>query len=214
MNDFITILKDETVEIVEKKSKFIANISYIENIEEAETKIKELKKKYYDAKHNCIAYRVIQDGQVVEKSSDDGEPSGTAGGPMLNILQKNNLCNLVVVVTRYFGGILLGTGGLVRAYSDVTQKVIEKSKKIFKVEGIAIEVKLDYSNFEIFKYYCKNNEINIDKIDYYEDIVLKIEMEKNRKNIFLDDIRKKNLNIKEIQVIEEKYINKTVEKNI
>ena len=176
MKQFITILKDETTDIVEKKSKFIASIGYVENVETAEAKIREIKKKYYDAKHNCIAYRVIENGRVIEKASDDGEPSGTAGGPMLNILQKNNLCNLVVIVTRYFGGILLGTGGLVRAYSDATQKVIEKSIKVSKVEGLEIKIKLDYPNLEIFKYYCKNNEINITKIDYYEDIILKIEM--------------------------------------
>ena len=213
MEQFITILKDETADVVEKKSKFIANISCVENVEEAEAKIREIKKKYYDAKHNCIAYRVIEEGRIIEKASDDGEPSGTAGGPMLNILQKNNLCNLVVVVTRYFGGILLGTGGLVRAYSDATQKVIEKSIKVSKVEGVEIEIKLDYPNLEIFKYYCKNNEINITRIDYYEDIVLKIEMENNRKNIFLNDIEAKTLNIKEFQVIGNKYISKTVEKN-
>lgn len=213
MEQFITILKDETADIVEKKSKFIANISCVENVEDAEAKIKDIKKKYYDAKHNCIAYRVVENGRIIEKASDDGEPSGTAGGPMLNILQKNNLCNLVVVVTRYFGGILLGTGGLVRAYSDATQKVIEKSTKVSKVEGVEIEIKLDYPNLEIFKYYCKNNEINITRIDYLEDIILKLEMEKNRKSVFLKDIETKTLNIKEFQVIGEKYINKTVEKN-
>lgn len=213
MAEFITILKDEIAEIVEKKSKFIANICYVENVEEAEEKIKSIKKKYYDAKHNCVAYRVADNEQVVEKSSDDGEPSGTAGGPMLNILQKNNLCNVVVIVTRYFGGILLGTGGLVRAYSDAAQKAIEKCIKVYKVEGIEIEVKVDYANLDIFKYYCKNNEINITKIDYAEDIILKIEMEKNRKNIFLKDIDTKTLKIKEYQLLQEKYINKTVEKN-
>lgn len=213
MGEFITILNDESAEIVEKKSRFIANICYAESIEEAEEKIKLIKKKYYDAKHNCVAYRVNANGQVVEKSSDDGEPSGTAGGPMLNILQKSNLCNIVVVVTRYFGGILLGTGGLVRAYSDATQKAIEKCIKVYKVDGIEIEVKIDYANLDIFRYYCKNNEIKITKIDYAEDIILKIEMEKNRKNIFLKDIDTKTLNIKEYQLLQEKYINKTVEKN-
>ena len=213
MERFITILKNETADIVEKRSKFIANICYVENVKEAESIIKEIKKRYYDAKHNCIAYRVIENEKVVERASDDGEPSGTAGGPMLNILQKNNLCNLVVVVTRYFGGILLGTGGLVRAYSDATQKVIEKSIKVFKVKGVEIEIKLEYPNLEIFKHYCKNSEINITKIDYYEDIILKVEMENNRKNTFLDDIKTKILNIKEFQVIGEKYINKSVEKN-
>ena len=213
MEEFITILNDETAEIVEKKSKFIANLIHVESIEDAENKIKEIKKKYYDARHNCVAYRVSEGGQIVEKSSDDGEPSGTAGGPMLNILQKNNLCNLVVIVTRYFGGILLGTGGLVRAYSDATLQVIEKATKVIKVQGVKIEVGLDYSNLEIFKYYCKNNEINIKDTNYYENIILKVEMEKNRKNIFLEDIETKKLNVQYFQVIEEKYINKTVEKN-
>lgn len=213
MDEFITILKDETAEIVEKKSKFIANICYVESIEQAEEKIKNIKKKFYDAKHNCVAYRVMEQGQLVEKSSDDGEPSGTAGGPMLNILQKSNLCNIVVVVTRYFGGILLGTGGLVRAYSDATQKAIENCIKVSKVDGIEMEIRLDYANLEIFKYYCKNNNIKITKIDYYEDIILRIEMEKNRKKVFLEDIETKTLNLKEFQLIGEKYINKTVEKN-
>lgn len=213
MGEFITILTDEVAEIVEKKSKFIGNIFRVETVEEAEEKIKLIKKQYHDARHNCVAYRVAEKGQVIEKSSDDGEPSGTAGGPMLSILQKSNLCNVVVIVTRYFGGILLGTGGLVRAYSDATQKAIEKCIKVYKVEGIELEIKLDYSNLEIFKYYCKNNDIKITKIDYTEDIVLKIEMEKNRKNIFLKDIETKTLNIKEYQVVQEKFINKTVEKN-
>ncbi len=213
MEEFITILNDETAEIVEKKSKFIANLIHVESIEDAENKIKEIKKKYYDARHNCVAYRVSEGGQIVEKSSDDGEPSGTAGGPMLNILQKNNLCNLVVIVTRYFGGILLGTGGLVRAYSDATLQVIEKATKVIKVQGVKIEVGLDYSNLEIFKYYCKNNDINIRNINYSENIILEVEMEKNRKNIFLKDIETKKLNVQYFQVTEEKYINKTVEKN-
>ena len=161
MEEFITILKNETAEIVEKKSKFIANLFHVESVEEAENRIKDVKKKYHDARHNCIAYRVAENGQIIEKSSDDGEPSGTAGGPMLNILQKNNLCNLVIVVTRYFGGILLGTGGLVRAYSEVTQQAIEKSTKVIKVIGREMIIELDYSNLEKFKYYCKNNNINI-----------------------------------------------------
>jgi len=213
MSEFITIFKDETAEVVEKKSKFIANICYVESVEQAEEKIKSIKKQYHDARHNCVAYRVAENGQIVEKFSDDGEPSGTAGGPMLNILQKSNLCNIVVVVTRYFGGILLGTGGLVRAYSDATQKAIEKCIKLYKIEGIEIEVKLDYANLDIFKYYCKNNEIKITNIEYGEDIILKIEMEKNRKNIFLKDIETKTLNIKQCQVLQNKIIDKTLKEN-
>lgn len=211
MEEFITILKNETAEIVEKKSKFIANLFHVESVEEAENRIKDVKKKYHDARHNCIAYRVVENGQIIEKSSDDGEPSGTAGGPMLNILQKNNLCNLVIVVTRYFGGILLGTGGLVRAYSEVTQQAIEKSTKVIKVIGREMIIELDYSNLEKFKYYCKNNNINIKKIDYMDNIILKIEMEESVKEKIIDDIKNKKLNIQNFSEGERKCIDKFVE---
>ena len=140
---FKTILENTTSEIVEKKSKFIANIFYVENEEQAENKIKEIKKKYFDARHNCIAFRVIENEKIIERFSDDGEPSGTAGGPMLNILQKNNLCNVLVVVTRYFGGILLGTGGLVRAYSEATMKAIDEAKKVDIYQGAEYKVKVE-----------------------------------------------------------------------
>ena len=211
MEEFITILKNETAEIVEKKSKFIANLFHVESVEEAENRIKDVKKKYHDARHNCIAYRVVENGQIIEKSSDDGEPSGTAGGPMLNILQKNNLCNLVIVVTRYFGGILLGTGGLVRAYSEATQQAIEKSTKVIKVIGREMIIELDYSNLEKFKYYCKNNNINIKKIDYMGNIILKIEMEESVIVKIIDDIKNKKLNIQNFSEGERKCIDKFVE---
>ena len=144
--DFITIQKKTQAEITEKKSKFIANLIPVESVEQAEQVIKEIKKNYHDARHNCIAYRIIENGNIIEKSSDDGEPSGTAGAPMLNILQKNELANILVVVTRYFGGILLGTGGLVRAYSDSILKAIEQSQKIHKCEGLEMLVTLTYKN--------------------------------------------------------------------
>ena len=129
---FKTISEDMTAEIVEKKSKFIANIFYVENIEEAEAKLKEVKKKYYDARHNCFAYSIFTKEGVVNRFSDDGEPSGTAGAPMLNILTSKNLSNCLVIVTRYFGGILLGTGGLVRAYTGAVQEALSKIKEINK----------------------------------------------------------------------------------
>ena len=213
MEEYITILKDEIAEITEKKSKFIANLYYIRDVQEAETKMKEIRRTFHDARHHCIAYRVLESGNLVEKASDDGEPSGTAGAPMLNILQKNNLCNVLVIVTRYFGGILLGTGGLVRAYTDVTQKVIEKAIFVKRILGIEIQTKLDYSNLENFKYYCKINDIKIINIEYLDDVIIKIQMEKNRKDSFIQDIERKNLKIKELQDLEEKYINKTVETN-
>ena len=131
--EFSTIEKNVTAEIVDKKSKFIANFIYVDDVIKAEQLIKETRKKYFDARHNCIAYRIIENDQIIEKSSDDGEPSGTAGAPMLNILQKNNLANVLIIVTRYFGGILLGTGGLVRAYSDSLLKAIDQANIIKKI---------------------------------------------------------------------------------
>ena len=104
---FKTIEEEVSCEIVEKKSRFIADIFYIESKEEAQERIKEIKKKYYDAKHHCFAYSISEKNGRLDRFSDDGEPSGTAGSPMLNILTSNNLCNIVAIVTRYFGGILL-----------------------------------------------------------------------------------------------------------
>ncbi len=212
MENFLTVQEEEQIQIVEKKSKFIAEIHPVSNIQQVENKIKDIKKKYYDAKHHCIAYRIIDEGRVVERASDDGEPSGTAGAPMLNLLKGNNLCNVVVVVTRYFGGILLGTGGLVRAYSEATNLVIQKSKLVCKTGGFEITLKLDYSNLDTFSYYCKNNNIKILNIEYAENISIKIEMETDKKEILMKDIENKKINVIEIVEIKRKLVNKVVNK--
>ena len=202
----ITIKEHAQSEIVEKKSKFIANIFFVENVEEAENKIKETKKEYHDARHNCSCYRVIEEGKIVEKQSDDGEPSGTAGGPMLNILQKRDLVNVVAIVTRYFGGILLGTGGLVRAYSDATQNAIDSAEKNEIILGVEYEVKVDYSNLEKLKYYAKMNNINIINTEFQNDISCTLQIANENENQFLDDIEKKNIIIINYKKICEKYI--------
>ena len=208
MNSFITIKDNVQAELIEKKSKFLANLFYVESVKEAEEIISNTKKKYFDARHNCIAYRVMED-RIVEKSSDDGEPSGTAGAPMLNILQKNNLVNVLVIVTRYFGGILLGTGGLVRAYSGSLLQAIEISEKIEKCYGQEIEVILDYNEFENFKYYCKNNKINIEETQYLENIVCKIEIEEDKIKQLKEDFDTKKINIKDFKELSKKYITKS-----
>ena len=210
MNKFITIKDNIQAEIVEKKSRFIASLFYIESVEQANIIIKEVKKKYFDARHNCIAYRVMDNEMLVEKSSDDGEPSGTAGAPMLNILQKNGLVNVLVIVTRYFGGVLLGTGGLVRAYSASLQSAIEKSNIIQKCPGEELEILLDYNNFENFKYYCKNNEINIIDTKYTENIVCRIEIEELKKQKLLNDFETKKIILKNIRYISKKLITKSI----
>lgn len=212
MENFKTVLKNETAEVLEKKSRFISYVYHVEDEENIEKLIKEMRRKYHDARHVCFAWRIIKDGQAIERASDDGEPSGTAGAPMLSILKKENLCNILILVIRYFGGILLGTGGLVRAYSEATQKVIEKSKIVIMTNGVEIEVKLEYSNLDIFKYYCKNNDINIINIQYLDDIIIKVEMETYVKDKMLKEFETKTLKIKEYKIIGEKYIAKNVEK--
>ena len=211
MDEFITI--DETlkveVEIVEKKSKFIGNLFYINTVNEAEEIIKSIKKKYHDAKHHCIAYRVIEEEKLIERSSDDGEPSGTAGSPMLSILQKNNLCNILIVVTRYFGGILLGTGGLVSCYSRATLEALDKAQKVEKCIGQEAHVELDYSNLEIFKYYCKNEQISITSIEYLDKIICKIEAENSKIEKIMKEIKLKKLIVNEINVLNKKIISKS-----
>ena len=210
MEEFTTIEENVSTEIVEKKSKFIANLFYVETVEEAENIIRETRKKYFDARHNCIAYRVLENGQIIEKASDDGEPSGTAGAPMLNILQKNEFANVLIIVTRYFGGILLGTGGLVRAYSDSLLKAIENSKKILKCLGQQYEIRINYSEFENFKYYCKKNNIYIEKLEYGEDIVCIISMQNSIKENFKKDYERKNIIIKNLKELSIKYVTKSI----
>ncbi len=212
MNSYVTIKNDVETEIIVKKSKFIANFIKVTSKELAEEEIKKIKKKYFDARHNCVSYRVLEDEKIAERFSDDGEPSGTAGGPMLNILQKNNLVNVLIVVTRYFGGILLGTGGLVRAYSDSLQKAIEESNLLELTIGTECEVKLEYNYFEKFKYYCKNNDIQIKDTSYTEEIVCKIEMEEDKKENLLKDYALKNLNLLNVEVLSKKYIEKSIAK--
>lgn len=210
MVSFKVIEENVTAQIVEKKSKFIANVFYIESREEAEKILKELRKKYYDARHNCYAYRVLENDTIVEKSSDDGEPAGTAGAPILNIIAKNEISNILVVVTRYFGGILLGTGGLVKAYSEAVLKALEDAKYAEQVMGYEIEVLLPYSEVESFKYFCKKEKINISKEYFAENVKLLIEVseenkEKQLEKISSDKFRKittKVLRKKNIRIIE------------
>lgn len=202
---FLTIQEEKLEEeIVEKKSKFIATLCYIKNEEQTNNLIKDIKKQYHDARHNCFAYRVMTESGVVERFSDDGEPSGTAGGPMLNILGKNNLCNVLVVVTRYFGGILLGTGGLVRAYSDATIKVINSATIARETIGLEAEIEIEYAQLEGFKYYCNKNNIRIVNVVYEDNIKCYVEVTKEE----LENIVSGGCGILRYEVVESKNIRK------
>ena len=143
-NGYRVVYEGGEGEIVEKKSRFIATVRPVETEEEAVAFINEMKKKYWDARHNCSAF-VIGSRQEVTRCSDDGEPAQTAGRPMLDVLLREGITNVAVVVTRYFGGVLLGTGGLVRAYQSATQAGLAASKIIEKCLGKKLIIHTDYN---------------------------------------------------------------------
>lgn len=205
---FKTINQNVSAEIVEKKSKFIANVFYVESVEDAEEKVREIKKKYFDARHNCFAYSVFSKDGIVNRFSDDGEPSGTAGGPMLNILNSRGLTNLVVIVTRYFGGILLGTGGLVRAYTGATQEALNQITEVCKDLGLEVKLQTTYPDLEKLKYYLKQNNIEITNIEYNENVEVLIDITQIKYDKFLQEIEGYNLNFKILksEITKEKYI--------
>ena len=208
MDKFKTIKQNSKAEIEEKKSRFIAELFYIENVNQAEEYIKQVKKKHFDARHHCYAYRIIQNNEIKDKQSDDGEPSGTAGAPMLNILTKNQIVNVLVIVTRYFGGTLLGTGGLVKAYSEATLKAIENTEIIMQELGYEMQITITYADLEKFKYYAQKNSINIINTKYENNIVCTIEINKEEKEKLL---MQENFNILEYAVLREKYIRRSDE---
>lgn len=205
---FKTINKNISAEIVEKKSKFIANVFYVETVEEAEEKVKEIKKKYFDARHNCYAFSVFTKEGIINRFSDDGEPSGTAGSPMLNILNSKGLTNVVVIVTRYFGGILLGTGGLVRAYTGAMQEALSQIEEVCKDLGLEAKLQITYSDLEKLKYYLKQNEIDITNIEYNETVEVYVDITQEKYNNILKAQEKYELNFELLrtEVLKEKYI--------
>ena len=150
-----TISHDIENEIIIKKSKFICHLYYVNNIEDINNKIDYINTKYKDATHNCYAYICGN----LKKMSDDKEPSGTAGMPMLNILEMNNLNNILVIVTRYFGGIKLGANGLVRAYSDSVKEALNLTSIITLTEGYLVEIEFGYDKVKQIDYLLKNNKI-------------------------------------------------------
>jgi len=205
IESFKTIKENEIYEITEKKSRFIANIFYISNKEEAEEYLDNIKKSNIGARHYVFAYRIIEDDKIVERFTDDGEPAGTAGQPILNILIQKELVNVLVVVTRYFGGILLGTGGLFKAYSDSAKGAIEKSKIIYNIKNYLVRISIEYKLLGKVEYYIKLNKYKIDKVEYLENINMYIYIPIKDYKIFesyIDELGNKSI---EINILEEKY---------
>lgn len=167
-------------EITEKKSRFIATVRPVESEDEAVSFINETKKKYWDARHNCSAF-VIGKRQELTRCSDDGEPAGTAGRPMLDVLLKENIHNAAVVVTRYFGGVLLGTGGLVRAYQQATKAGLSASEIIEKKEGAVLFIRTDYTGIGRLQYLFAQEKITVMDTAYEADVLVKAVIPENDK---------------------------------
>lgn len=167
-------------EITEKKSRFIATVRPVESEDEAVSFINETKKKYWDARHNCSAF-VIGKRQELTRCSDDGEPAGTAGRPMLDVLLKENIHNVAVVVTRYFGGVLLGTGGLVRAYQQATKAGLSASEIIEKKDGAVLFIRTDYTGIGRLQYLFAQEKITVMDTAYEADVLVKAVIPENDK---------------------------------
>ena len=208
MQELKTIKNNGIAEIIEKKSKFIGQAFYVENKEKAEEIIKEIRKKYSDARHNCYAYSILEENTESTKSSDDGEPAGTAGMPILNVIKENNLKNILVIVTRYFGGILLGTGGLVRCYTMDTTKKIKNAIIVEKEIGYKIKFVTNYNKQEELKYYLKQNLCNIIDTTYLEKIEIIAEISEKVKKEIEENLVKKDKMYECAEILETKYIEK------
>ena len=156
-------------EIEEKKSRFIAHIRPVKTEQEAVDFIASKKKEFWDARHNCSAF-VIGDNNEITRCNDDGEPAQTAGRPMLDVLLRENIHNCVVVVTRYFGGVLLGTGGLVRAYQAAVQEGLKNCKLLEPKDGYPCTIKTDYNGYGKIEYALRENNLPILNTEYGADV--------------------------------------------
>ncbi len=160
-------------ELIEKKSRFIATVEPVTTEEEALEFIASMRKKYWDARHNCYAYIIGEQGQIT-RCSDDGEPAQTAGRPMLEVLQGREVYNLVVVVTRYFGGVLLGTGGLVRAYQGATKAGLEACVLQTPVRIYPLTIGIDYNGYGKVEYLLRERGFEADDSSFTDQVQLQL----------------------------------------
>lgn len=181
------LLSGGSGQIEEKKSVFIANIARADSEEEATAFIETMKKKYWDARHNCSAFVIGERGELT-RCSDDGEPSGTAGRPMLEVLLRENIKNIVVVVTRYFGGTLLGTGGLVRAYTQAVKEGLNDCKIGVLRMGVPLALTTDYNGIGKILYLLSAMGLTPKDSDYGEKVTLQVLVPVEEKERLVRDI--------------------------
>ncbi len=186
-DEYRTVLNSNEGEIIINKSRFIGSSKQVNSEEEALDFIDKVKTKYRDATHNVYAY-VVGETSNIQRFSDDGEPSGTAGIPILELIKKENLRNVVIVSTRYFGGIKLGGGGLIRAYTQSGKSALEASKIIVMTPFKEILIKIDYNSYGKIENYLLNEKHPIKDIDFDENVNIQLYIENQREEKFLGDI--------------------------
>ena len=187
VSNYKTVYRGGTAEIVEKKSRFIAHSAHVESEEEALAFIEQIKKQYWDARHNCHAFSVGVTNETA-RCSDDGEPAQTAGKPMLDVLMGQQLKNTVVVVTRYFGGTLLGTGGLVRAYSAAVQEGLKESLIIEKFLCRRVRMSMDYTMLGKMQYLAAKLNLMILDTLYTEGVEMQLLVPDTQYAFFIKEV--------------------------
>ena len=202
-----TVKKDAFAETEIKKSRFLAHIAEVRSEEEAEALIKETKKKYYDASHSCSAY-ILNSDKGIRHSSDDGEPSGTAGKPILDVISGAGLSNVIVIVTRYFGGTELGTGGLVRAYSGATAEVLKNSEIVEVTDARLTEFVIDYGLLPKLQHICMELGIIIYETEYFEKVKISVLITKEISGKFYKELIEMTAGaLTESSVVREEQVN-------
>lgn len=187
MNAYKCLQKGGTGQIEEKKSRFIATIKPVNSEAEATAFIAEIKKKYWDARHNCSAF-VIGERSELTRCSDDGEPAGTAGRPMLEVLLSSEITNICVVVTRYFGGTLLGTGGLIRAYQGAVKAGLSDCETVTVTRGTTYSIETDYNLAGKLQFYFNKEDVIVNNTEWASSVIFTIVLTDNNESKVIKDI--------------------------
>ncbi len=185
-SEYKTVKKSASDEFTEKRSRFIGYVRPVKTVDEANAFISEIQKKHWDAKHNVYAY-ILRAGNI-KRYSDDGEPQGTAGVPTLDVLEKSGVCDVAVVVTRYFGGILLGTGGLVRAYSHAAHLALCAGEIVTMGLCAVLEIETDYAFYAKLDNFLSKTEAKIIGTDFSEKVLVRVSVDAEKADAFSDNI--------------------------
>lgn len=210
LTQYYTVKQQGQEELTIQKSRFIGYVRRVETEEEAQNFIQEIKKKHHDANHNCSCYMIGEHNQI-QKANDDGEPSGTAGVPMLEVLKKQDLKDTAVVVTRYFGGIKLGAGGLIRAYGNSTSQAIKATGIVKRQLMQGFSVTVDYGLLGKIENALRNSDHIIETINYLEHVEFIVYVQSGNEDAFKEWMVNLTSDQVEIAATDEKYLEIDVE---